>query len=521
MTAQQLKNSILNLAISGKLVPQDPHDEPASKLVEQIRKEKDKLIKDKKIKPSKFDSVIFKGEDNLHYEKIGRETRCIKDEILFEIPSSWTWVRLGSMGVTQTGSTPSTQVRDFYGEYMPFIKPADITNSGIDYNNEKLSKKGTEVGRVAEKGSILMVCIGGSLGKCYFNDRIVSFNQQINSLTPFFSSYKFIFYYLLSSYFFEQLQDKATGTATPIVNKTSWESILIPLPPLQEQKRIVDKLEEILPLVEKYKEDKEKLDELNLSFPSKLKKSILDYAIKGKLVEQNLEDESVEILLQKIRQEKQRLIKDKKLKADKFPQSTIFIGEDNSPYEKIGKETRCIEDEIPFEIPSSWTWIRLGNYIKYDIGKTPPRKEEEFWVDAKYPWITIADMVADGKTYSTKDEINGLALKTHFKNKLVPIGTLIMSFKLTVGRVSILGIEAVHNEAIISIYPFIDDDKIATNFLFKFLPLLSEQGRTKKAIKGNTLNSDSLSNILLPLPPLQEQKRIVEKIESLLALLKP
>uniref|UniRef100_UPI0021CCD0FC restriction endonuclease subunit S n=1 Tax=Campylobacter concisus TaxID=199 RepID=UPI0021CCD0FC len=242
---------------------------------------------------------------NLHYEKIGKVTHCIEDEILFEIPSSWTWVRLGSMGVTQTGSTPSTQVRDFYGEYMPFIKPADITNSGIDYNNEKLSKKGTEVGRVAEKGSILMVCIGGSLGKCYFNDRIVSFNQQINSLTPFFSSYKFIFYYLLSSYFFEQLQDKATGTATPIVNKTSWESILIPLPPLQEQKRIVDKLEEILPLVEKYKEDKEKLDELNLSFPSKLKKSILDYAIKGKLVEQNLEDESVEILLQKIRQEKQ------------------------------------------------------------------------------------------------------------------------------------------------------------------------------------------------------------------------
>ena len=162
--------------------------------------------------------------------------------------------------------------------------------------------------------------------------------------------------------------------------------------------------------------------------------------------------------------------------------------------------------------------MRLGNYIKYDIGKTPPRKQEEFWVDAKYPWITIADMIADEKIYSTKDEINSLALKTHFKDKLVPIGTLIMSFKLTVGRVSILGIEAVHNEAIISIYPFIDDDKIATNFLFKFLPLLSEQGKTKKAIKGNTLNSDSLNNILLPLPPLSEQKRIVDKLEEILPL---
>ena len=247
----KLKKSILDYAIKGKLVEQNLEDESVEILLQKIRQEKQRLIKDKKIKADKFlQSTIFIGEDNSPYEKIGKETRCIADEIPFEIPQSWSWVRLGSMGVAQTGSTPSTQVRDFYGDYMPFIKPADITNSGIDYNNEKLSKKGTEVGRVAEKGSILMVCIGGSLGKCYFNDRIVSFNQQINSLTPFFSSYKFIFYYLLSSHFFEQLQDRATGTATPIVNKTSWESILVPLPPLPEQKRIVAKIEELLKFVD-------------------------------------------------------------------------------------------------------------------------------------------------------------------------------------------------------------------------------------------------------------------------------
>ena len=247
----KLKKSILDYAIKGKLVEQNLEDESVEILLQKIRQEKQRLIKDKKIKADKFlQSTIFIGEDNSPYEKIGKETRCIEDEIPFEIPQSWSWVRLGSMGVAQTGSTPSTQVRDFYGDYMPFIKPADITNSGIDYNNEKLSKKGTEVGRVAEKGSILMVCIGGSLGKCYFNDRIVSFNQQINSLTPFFSSYKFIFYYLLSSHFFEQLQDRATGTATPIVNKTSWESILVPLPPLPEQKRIVAKIEELLKFVD-------------------------------------------------------------------------------------------------------------------------------------------------------------------------------------------------------------------------------------------------------------------------------
>ena len=525
MTAQQLKNSILNLAISGKLVPQDPHDEPASKLVEQIRKEKDKLIKDKKIKPSKFDSVIFKGEDNLHYEKIGKVTHCIEDEILFEIPNSWVWVRLDQLGDIIGGGTPKTEKSENWTNgNIPWITPADMKNvSGkyISRGARNITDQGlkTSSARLLKRFSIVFSS-RAPIGYIAVSNNSLSTNQGFKSVDLYdIKIVDFIYYAIIALTPF--ICSKASGTTFQEISGTIFGLTLIPLPPLQEQKRIVDKLEEILPLVEKYKEDKEKLDELNLSFPSKLKKSILDYAIKGKLVEQNLEDESVEILLQKIRQEKQRLIKDKKLKADKFPQSTIFIGEDNSPYEKIGKETHCIEDEIPFEIPSSWTWIRLGNYIKYDIGKTPPRKEEEFWVDAKYPWITIADMVADGKTYSTKDEINGLALKTHFKNKLVPIGTLIMSFKLTVGRVSILGIEAVHNEAIISIYPFIDDDKIATNFLFKFLPLLSEQGRTKKAIKGNTLNSDSLSNILLPLPPLQEQKRIVEKIESLLALLKP
>ncbi len=435
---------------------------------------------------------------NLHYEKIGRETRCIKDEILFEIPSSWTWVRLGSMGVTQTGSTPSTQVRDFYGEYMPFIKPADITNSGIDYNNEKLSKKGTEVGRVAEKGSILMVCIGGSLGKCYFNDRIVSFNQQINSLTPFFSSYKFIFYYLLSSYFFEQLQDKATGTATPIVNKTSWESILIPLPPLQEQKRIVDKLEEILPLVEKYKEDKEKLDELNLSFPSKLKKSILDYAIKGKLVEQNLEDESVEILLQKIRQEKQRLIKDKKLKADKFPQSTIFIGEDNSPYEKIGKETRCIEDEIPFEIPQNWSWVRLGEIAKSLSagGDKPADFSKNKTILKNIP------VVANGEY---NDGILGYTAEAKIKEASITI-----SGRGTIGFSIVRDYPYFPIVRLLSFSPY---KPINIKYINYGLNTLLEVG-VGTSIKQLTI--PMLAEKLLPLPPLPEQKRIVAKIEELL-----
>ena len=446
--------------------------------------------------------------DNLHYEKIGKETRCIEDEILFEIPKSWSWVRLREIAksLSAGGDKPADFSKDkTILKNIPVVANGEYNDGILGYTAEAKIKEASIT--ISGRGTI-----GFSIVRDYPYFPIV----RLLSFSPYKPiNIKYINYGL------NTLLEAGVGTSIKQLTIPMLAEKLLPIPPLQEQKRIVDKLEEILPLVEKYKENKGKLDELNSSFPSKLKKSILDYAIKGKLVKQNLEDESVEILLQKIREEKQRLVKDKKIKADKFPQSTIFIGEDNSSYEKIGKETRCIADEIPFEIPSSWAWIRLGNYIKYDIGKTPPRKEEEFWVDAKYPWITIADMVADGKIYFTKDKINSLALKTQFKDKLIPAGTLIMSFKLTVGRVSILGIEAVHNEAIISIYPFINDDKIATNFLFKFLPLLSEQGKTKKAIKGNTLNSDSLNSILLPLPPLPEQKRIVEKIELLLPLLKP
>ena len=464
----------------------------------------------------KLKSYFCLSIDNLHYEKIGKETRCIEDEILFEIPNNWTWVRLGEIGEFFMGGTPSKGVIQYWGDEIKWLTIGDYAQFDTIYNTAtKITNLGLKnsSAKLIEAGCVV-VSIYATIGRVGILGCDMATNQAIVSIKPFQIYNRYLMYAI----------DSTKGVMLKSANKTTQKNInleilkhlLIPLPPLQEQKRIVDKLKEILPLVEKYKEDKEKLDELNLNFPSKLKKSILDYAIKGKLVEQNLEYESVEILLQNIRQEKQKLIKDKKIKADKFLQSTIFIGEDNSPYEKIGKISRCIKDEIPFEIPKNWAWVRFGSYVKYDIGKTPLRKEEEFWIDARYPWITIADMVADGKIYSTKDKINNLALKVHFKNELIPVGTLIMSFKLTVGRVSILDIEAVHNEAIISIYPFIDNDKIATNFLFKFLPLLSEQGKTKKAIKGNTLNSDSLNNILLPLPPLQEQKRIVAKIEELL-----
>jgi type I restriction enzyme S subunit len=179
---------------------------------------------------------------------------------------------------------------------------------------------------------------------------------------------------------------------------------------------------------------------------------------------------------------------------------------------------RDITDELPFEIPKSWEWARLGSLVSYSMGKTPPRNEYEYWSNPKHPWVSIADMVSDGIISSTKQSVSEYAIGKIFKGCKSAAGTLLMSFKLTVGKVSLLGIDAFHNEAIISIYPYADDEIIKL-YLFKLLPLLSQGGETKMAIKGNTLNSDSIDALLIPLPPLAEQARIVKKIEKLMPLI--
>jgi len=246
-----------------------------------------------------------------------------------------------------------------------------------------------------------------------------------------------------------------------------------------------------------------------------LKNSILQMAVQGKLVPQDPNDEPVSVLLERIRAEKEQLIKEGKIKKEKNP-SVIFRGADNLPYEKVGKnEPICIADEVPFDIPENWEWVRFKNLVSYNMGKTPPRKESEYWENATYPWVSIADLVLDDTVCVTKERVNEHSAKVIFKNRISKAGTLLMSFKLTVGKVSILGMDAFHNEAIISIYPFCDVNRVITNYLFVTLPLLSQNGNTKTAIKGATLNSDSLDALLIPVPPIKEQIRICEKIKVL------
>ena len=238
----KLKKSILQEAIQGRLVPQIPEEGTAQELLEQIQQEKSQLIKECKLKKSALtDSIIFKGDDNKYWEKNGKNVVCIDEEIPFEIPNNWNWCRLKDIGKTETGTTPSKLHPEYFGNYIPFLSPANIFGSKIISETQGLSNIGVQFGRVVPKNSILQVCIGGSIGKCAIVNKPTTFNQQINSITPYFCNVEFVHIVLQSEYFRLAIIDKATGTATPIINRGNWETLLFPLPPLKEQQRIIEK----------------------------------------------------------------------------------------------------------------------------------------------------------------------------------------------------------------------------------------------------------------------------------------
>ena len=233
--------------------------------------------------------------------------------------------------------------------------------------------------------------------------------------------------------------------------------------------------------------------------PQELKDSIILLAIQGRLVEQIIQEGSAKELIEAIASDRKKKIRNKLTKENK-------------------KVEPITEESIPFDIPDSWEWIRFGDLVYYNMGKTPPRAESEWWGDS-FPWVSIADMPESGHIVQTKEKVSNSAISEKFSGRFSKAGTLLMSFKLTVGRVSILDIDAVHNEAIISIYPYADEDCTIQSYLFMLLPYISQYGESKNAIKGKTLNDTSISNLLIPLPPLAEQKRIVAKIEELLPLI--
>ena len=371
MNGKQLKNSILQWAIQGKLVPQDPNDEPASILLERIRKEKERLIKEKKIKKDKNASIIFRGEDNSYYEKFlaTGEVKCIDEEIPFEIPHGWEWCRMGCIGDWGAGATPAKGNSEYYGGNVLWLRTGEL-NNGVVYDTEiKITKKALQECslRLNKVGDVLIAMYGATIGKVAIAGNEMTSNQACCACTPLGVFNYYLFYYLMGSQ--ADFIKKGEGGAQPNISREKLISHLIPIPPLNEQYRIVEQIQRILPLIERFSASQNAQDRLNAEINEKLKKSILQEAILGKLAPQIQTEGTAEELLAEIRKEKERLVKEGKLKKSVLTDSVIFKGDDNKYYEQIGGKVVDITDEMPFEIPDTWAWARIGILFAHNNGK--------------------------------------------------------------------------------------------------------------------------------------------------------
>ena len=368
MTGQQLKNSILQMAVQGKLVPQDPNDEPASVLLERIRAEKERLIKEGKIKREKNPSVIFRGADNLPYEKIGEgEPVCIADEVPFEIPESWEWVRLGSISTyAQTKQKIKAQNAD------PDIWGLDLED--IEKGGRLLAERSVGERRAVgdktyfEKGDILYSKLRPYLLKILIapNDGICT--PEIVPFKLYGKLYsQYIVAFLKCPYVDTAINSATYGVKMPRVGTETMVSLFVPIPPLNEQTRIVAKLDEIFTFVDSYSNAYSRSKILDEQFPEQLKNSILQWAVQGKIVPQDPNDEPASVLLERIRAEKEQLVREGKIKRDKH--ESVIFRRDNSYYEKVDGIERCIDAEIPFDVPESWSWSRIGAMFLLQAGK--------------------------------------------------------------------------------------------------------------------------------------------------------
>ena len=517
MTAQQLKNSILQMAVQGKLVPQDPNDEPASVLLERIRAEKERLIKEKKIKREKNPSVIFKGADNTPYEKIGDEVLSLADEVPFDIPDSWEWVRIRSLGEIVRGSgikrnetvqqgLPCVRYGELYTTYqtsftsaVSFIAPVLYEKcKHFSYGDVLMTLTGENKPDIAKAVAYLgtePIAAGGDL----------AFWTQ-HGMNPLFLSY-----IMASPYIIGRKVALATGDIIVHISGDKLGTILLPVPPLAEQERIVAHIQEAELVIENYALKATSLQKLQDSFPEALKKSFLQEAVQGKLVPQDPSDEPAEALLERIRAEKQRLIKEGKIKKDKH--ESVIFRRDNSHYEKLDGVERCIDDELPFEIPDSWEWVRLGTVFQHNTGKALNASNRD---GEKLTYITTSNLYWDRfvlenlKTMPfTDSEVDKCTVQQ---------GDLLVCEGGDIGRAAIWESDEPmriqnHIHRLRAYVP------VCTRFFYHLFYLYKGAGWIGgKGIAIQGLSSNAIHNLLFPLPPLHEQERIVNAIDTALSV---
>ena len=489
MIADRLRAAILQAAISGKLTKQHPEDGTAEELLETIKTERQQLEKEGKIKKQKPLPLMSEEVD------------------LFDVPPAWAWVRLGQLvKYSGSGSTPKGGKAVYVHEGTMFLRSQNIHNDGLRTQDVAFVSQATVEtlgSNTVYPGDLLLNITGASIGRAavvpsgFAPSKTNQHILTIRLIDPRLARY--IQTVITSDFGFRQIMQRQNGGTKEGLNSTSALSLPVPVPPVDEQERIAAKLDEVLPLIDQLAELEREREYLDREFAKAIERAILQAAISGKLTDQRPEDGTATELLEQIKAERAALVKAKKLQKQKALQPVT-------------------EESQPFVIPASWEWVRFQDVNQFRIGKTPKRAEPKFWSPSEVPWVSISDMTQGGSIASTKEGVSAAAIAECFGGQTSPAGTLIMSFKLTIGRCSFLGRDAVHNEAIVSIFPAMSAGESFSTYLSHALPLLSQLGDSKAAIKGNTLNSESIANLPIPLPPPMEQERIAAKLDRALPL---
>lgn len=543
MKAKDLKNSILQMAIEGKLVPQDPSDEPASVLLERIREEKHKLIAEGKAKfPKGGESIIYIGSDGSPYEKKvdakGRVTsdKCIANEVPFEeLPEGWAWARLETVYnfIDYRGKTPHKSPSG-----VRLMTASNIRQGYIDYTREEYISEDEYATRLSRgetrRGDLLFTteapmgyCAICEMKRCSCGQRVITL-QNYGTVGPDNALFCQI---ILSPLFQIQVKDHATGTTAKGIKAAVLKELFLPIPPLAEQRRIVERVNELMPLVEEYGELEDAREELDAALPGRLRKSVLQLAVQGGLVPQDPADEPAGVLLERIRGQRRQLVAEGEMKAPKGGESIIFAGSDGRRYEKRvdarGRESEpvCIEDEIPFEIPESWEWARLESVTTYiQRGKSPKYSTVE-----KYPVIAQKCNQWSGFSVEKARFIDPATVSKYADERILKDGDLLWNSTGlgTLGRMAVYDSAknrygwAVADSHVTVIRT--REDWLDHRFAFAYFAGPSVQSEIEDQASGSTkqkeLAQETVRNYLIPVPPLAEQRRIVYEVDWLFKIL--
>ena len=430
-------------------------------------------------------------------------------------------MRLGSIGEWKSGATPSRSMPKYYDGDIPWLKTGDLNDGYIKYIPEKISQLALEKTSVKLNpiGSVLIAMYGATIGKLGILTFPSTTNQACCACLPIAMSNKYLFYFLMSQK--DKFIKRSEGGAQPNISKEKIISTLIPLPPLVEQERIVTKLEELLPLVERYGDKQNSLDKLKNDFPVLLKKSILQEAVQGRLVPQDPSDEPASVLLERIREEKQRLIKEGKIKKDK--NESIIYRRDNSHYEKRASTEICIDTQLPFNIPDSWEWCYLGNiaFITKLAGFEYTKYIAPNLTDSGIPLfkgknVQNGNLVLNFEGYIPeqlsdelfRSQITSKCLLTPYVGTIGNIAIFDGSFKAHLGS----------NVGKIELINPIEGTCVSEEYVLHYLrsPVGYQQlTKQKKATAQESISINAIRNVLIPIPPFKEQMRIIHKIFDL------